>query len=79
MRLGDEARQLGLRPSDRSEWMPFLDGYAVVGDEVSAGEVATLIRQKEPIRRTLCENLRPDLYPAAAVFHHVDQILCEFD
>ena len=78
-RLGDEARQLRLRPNDRSEWMPFLDGYAVVGDEVGAREVADLIRQKEPIRRTLCENLKPDLYPTQAAFDYVDQILCEFD
>ena len=79
VRLGDEARRLGLRPSDRSEWMPFLDGYAVVGDKVSADEVATLIRQKEPIRRTLCENIKPGLYPTNPIFDHVDQILCEFD
>ena len=78
-RLANEVDRLGLRPSDRSEWMPFLEGYVNLERDKDAKEIANLIRQKEPIRHDLCDHLNPELYSSADRFAYVERILCEFD
>jgi hypothetical protein len=77
--LGEEVFRLGLLPDDRSEWMPFLEGYVALGLEERATTLADLIRQKEPIRKSLCDHLNPGVYQDAERFQFAERILCEFD
>ncbi|MFV2043935.1 MAG: hypothetical protein ACC700_11965 [Anaerolineales bacterium] len=78
-RLADEVDRQGLRPSDRSEWMPFLEGYVNLERDDEAREIAVLIRQKEPIRHDLCDRLNPNLYADAERYAFLEQVLCEFN
>jgi hypothetical protein len=55
--IGDEVNQLDLRPNDRIEWTPFLQTYAIVGDE-KAFETTTEKIEKSPfVRREVCNDL----------------------
>jgi hypothetical protein len=54
-RLGDEAAGLGLGPSDRTEWLPFLEGYALSGQDEKASRLAKLIEAELAPRRAICQ------------------------
>jgi hypothetical protein len=41
--IGDEARRGGFKPSDVTEWLPFIEGYANVGRYDAAREIAALV------------------------------------
>lgn len=43
--LGDEARRMGFKPSDSTEWLPFVEGYAHVGRYDDAREMTGLALQ----------------------------------
>jgi hypothetical protein len=53
--LGQEAEKAGLNPSDETEWLPFLEGYAQLGNLDQASELTELIRKKEGAEKILCE------------------------
>lgn len=78
-RLGDLARDAGLRPSDRSEWMPFLMAYVVTGREETAREVASLIRDEERLRHGLCDAADRAVFPDPETAALFDRLLCEFE
>lgn len=46
---GDEARHAKLAPSDTTEWLPFVEGYARVGRLKDAGELAIRILESGPV------------------------------
>lgn len=76
--LADEVGSLGLRPSDRSEWLPFLEGYLNVGRVEDGQRIARLIRDKEPIRKTLCDRLPAGPQPESENYEEMLELLCEF-
>ncbi len=78
-RLGREAQQAGLAPSDRTEWMPFLMAYIMTGDERSAAEVAQRIRGEERVRHALCDSVDRTVFPDPALAATFDRLLCEFE
>ncbi|TFH35191.1 MAG: hypothetical protein E4G99_07830 [Anaerolineales bacterium] len=77
--LGDEALSLGLFPQDRSEYMPFLEGYLYTNQDEKAENLAQLIKDKSEIRQMLCEHLPVSKSPDAERFQHLEGILCEFE
>ncbi|MEX0788913.1 MAG: hypothetical protein WD040_08985 [Anaerolineales bacterium] len=80
VRLGDEAQDRGLKPADRTEWMPFLEGYVYAGDVERAREIALLIRDIESIRHTQCDSLSNNPLPGTTPdqFQTMITLLCEF-
>ena len=56
--LGDEAMELKLTPEDQAEWMPFLEAYAILGDEKQVRNLSTKIGTDNFIRIQACLNLR---------------------
>jgi len=79
--LGDESLAQDLKANDKSEYLPFLEGYVNTGQLEKARQVASWIRADEPIRRNLCNMLAgiPADDPALSrqVRQTIDQILCE--
>lgn len=55
--LGEEAIRLELHPHDRSEWLPFLYGYAVTGNEVRVKQTAPKINADKSLRLLACNLL----------------------
>ena len=76
--LGDEVISLGLKPSDRSEWLPFLEGYVNTGRFEEAERIALFIRDKESIRKTLCDRLPTGPQPGSPNYEIMLDLLCEF-
>jgi len=61
VRLGDEARDRNLYPGDSTEWLPFVEGYAVLGRCVDVLDLVGRIKQNGPRTAALaiaaaCEN-----------------------
>lgn len=79
-RLSDLARAQGLEPSDRSEWLPFLEGFVFAGRGDDAANIAKEIRADENVRHQICDAIRnspPDGFDANQHQALVDT-LCEF-
>ena len=63
-RLADEAQQLGLRPRDRSEWMPALEAYIAENRADDAGHLASILKEVPANWRQVCETARGPKSPA---------------
>ena len=55
--LGEEALRLELHPNDRSEWLPFLYGYAISGNELRVKQTAPKINANKLLRLQACDGL----------------------
>jgi len=55
--LGEEAIGLGLHPEDRSEWIPFLEAYALTGNEQRVKQTAPKINADRFLRLQACDRL----------------------
>jgi hypothetical protein len=78
-RMGDEARQLGLAPSDSSEWLPFMEGYLHQGREDDAKElIARMVDDIPAIRSvlTVYDPNRVNRRPALRVVPAASPVLC---
>ena len=76
-RLGAEAEQKGLAPSDASEWMPFLEGYASAGQVEKARQLAELIKANLTVQDSICAQLETKGdYAAGYAYETVVSILC---
>ncbi len=76
--LGDEALAKGLKPYDKTEWMPFLMGYIVTRDYTKAGQLAEIIRSEEITRHRLCDEANLSLFPSEESSQIFTDLLCEF-
>ncbi|MEP7134738.1 MAG: hypothetical protein ABI904_07370 [Chloroflexota bacterium] len=54
--LGNEAQKLGLHPNDQLEWMPFLQAYAILGDQKQVKGISTRINTEPYYQVQACEN-----------------------
>jgi len=81
VRLAEQTEEQGLRPSDRSEWLPFLEGYAQAGQIDQARQIASHIRDRESIRHDLCDRISnvPTLGMSDEAHETVVRLLCEFE
>ncbi|RPJ52239.1 MAG: hypothetical protein EHM21_00700 [Chloroflexi bacterium] len=57
VQLGDEALQKKLHPQEQTEWIPFLQAYAVLGDTKNIKIAASKINQSAFNRRQACSVL----------------------
>ena len=74
VRLGDEARAKGYAPQNSSEWVPFLEGYAVLGREQDARKIA---EQMAP-NFSLCQQFTSDNdYPDPDSAGLIQNLLCQ--
>jgi hypothetical protein len=79
-RLADSALEQGLEPAERSEWLPFLEGYVFTGQAEQAARVAKEIRAEEGVRHQLCDALGGAPAPGFddALHQVFMETLCEF-
>jgi hypothetical protein len=56
-RLGEEARNRRLNPVDASEWLPFIEGYAMAGNYERAIEVSEQLLDKSPMALVVISNM----------------------
>ena len=54
--LGNEAQKLGLHPNDQIEWMPFLQAYAILGDQKQVKGISTRINTEPYYRYQACKD-----------------------
>ena len=57
VQIGDQVTQLELHPNDRIEWAPFLQAYAIKGDEKAFKATAIKIDSSPFVRREACRTL----------------------
>lgn len=57
VQIGDQVNQLKLHPNDRIEWAPFLQAYAIKGDEKAFKATAVKIDSSPFVRREACRTL----------------------
>jgi hypothetical protein len=55
--IGDETAGLGLHPSDAIEWMPFLQAYAVLGDDAKLSRLAPSLINDPFVAQQACRIL----------------------
>ena len=55
--LGNEAEKLGLHPNDQIELMPFLQAYAILGDQKQVKGISTRLNTESFYRHQACQNL----------------------
>jgi hypothetical protein len=81
VRLADQVEGEGLKPGDLSEWLPFVEGYALANRLDEARELATRLRADERVRHSLCDEIRG--VPPAGVtledYQRVTRLVCESD
>lgn len=81
--LAQEATKLGLHPNDQIEWMPFLQAYALSGNEKKVKQISRLINTEVYYKQQACKNLRAmddHGYPLSLEMQaYVDQIFCSAD
>lgn len=61
--LTDQALEVGFKPIDRSEWLPFLKGLVMVGRNADAEQMALWIRDSEAVRHRQCDYLNEIALP----------------
>jgi len=57
LHIGDQVNQLDLHPNDRIEWAPFLQAYALKGDEKAFKATAVKMDSSPFVRREACRTL----------------------
>jgi hypothetical protein len=80
-RLGEEADELGLRPNDQIEWMPFLQAYAFLGDQKQVKGISTRINTEIFYQQQACSVLSlmaENGYPLSAEMqNYADELFCK--
>lgn len=77
VRLGNIVLSQGLKPQDKTEWMPFLMGYVVVGDQETATYIADIIRSEEIVRHRLCDETNLRIFPTEEAAKNFSDLLCK--
>jgi hypothetical protein len=77
-RLADTVMQKDLNPTYPSEWMPFVEGYASVGRDSEAKQLANRLKTMNPDGRiVICQQLKnPPDYPEGYDYQKVQALLC---
>jgi hypothetical protein len=57
VQIGNQVTQLDLSPNDRIEWAPFLQAYAVKGDEKAFRATVAKIEKMPFVRQEICRTL----------------------
>jgi hypothetical protein len=57
LELGRQASKLGYRPDDLIEWLPFLQAYALAGEEEELARLSNAVRSDKYVARQTCQIL----------------------
>jgi hypothetical protein len=80
VRLGDEVMEKGYGPTVRSEWMPFMEGYASLGRDKDARRLAAIIKTEFGPRNLICKQLdESPLLTDGYAYEKVLEYLCGYD
>lgn len=81
VRLADLVEAENIKPADLSEWLPFVEGFALAGREAEARELASRLRSDNRVRHSLCDEIRgvPPGGVSLAAYQAVTRLLCEFN
>jgi hypothetical protein len=75
--LAGEIEYLGLKPADRSEWLPVIEAHINSGDLERARELARKIKADKGLRLTLCEQLEAtETWPESTDFPALVKLVC---
>jgi hypothetical protein len=76
-KLGDEAKASGYSAGDAAEWMVFIEGYASVGREKEARQLAAAIQADEIVQYDICRQLMAaPAYPEGYAYEEVYALVC---
>jgi hypothetical protein len=75
--LADQALAADIKPLDRSEWMPFLRAYVMVGRLDDARQMALWIRDQADVRHRQCDYLSDTSLPDPDRQAFLREVLCE--
>lgn len=76
--LGEKAIELELHPEDRSEWLPFLYGYAVTGNAVRMKQTGPKINADKILRLQACDMLTAIKLPLSPEIQELtDTLYCK--
>jgi hypothetical protein len=79
--LADQVETGRLKPGDRGEWLPFIEGLALAGRSTEARELASRLQADERVRHSLCDEISG--FPPAGVtpesYEQVTRLVCEFN
>lgn len=75
--LADQALAADIKPLDRSEWLPFLRGYVMVGRTDDARQMALWIRDQGEVRHRQCDYLGVSSLPDPDRQALLRELLCE--
>ncbi|MGA7192606.1 MAG: hypothetical protein WBW94_03170 [Anaerolineales bacterium] len=76
-KLGDEALNQGLYPSDRIEWMPFLQSYVVLGELDKAHHMISIINSDSFTKLQACQILSKTQGLSVEMQSFVQQSFCQ--
>ena len=79
VRMGDEARTLGLAPHDSTEWLPFVEGYLRTGRQAEAKQLlARMIEDIPSVKSvlTVYDPNRANRRPAPHIVPAASSALC---
>lgn len=76
--LAREVLDRGLKPTDLSEWLPFLEALVAGGDADAAHQVSLYLRHDESLRHDLCDQIAGTAAPGLteAEYGEVLELLC---
>jgi hypothetical protein len=79
--LAQAAAKNNFTPSDLTEWMPFLEGYANTGNSVLVKKIAALIQADPDLTASVCQRFKPGARPPTtysdpAAFQLIATTLC---
>ena len=81
VRLADQVEAKNLKPGDLSEWLPFVEAYALAGRQAEARELASRLRSNERVRHSLCDEIQdtPPVGVSLQDYAVVTRLVCAFD
>lgn len=78
VRLAEEAKANDYSPAELSEWMPFLEGYAMTGQERRARQLAATMKVDRGMQKSICWQLEGlQVLPPGYELQKVLEILCK--
>lgn len=76
MSLFDEASINGYLPNDSSEWMPFIEAYAVTGQLEKASELIEKVRNNTTVWMNICQNYDGTKHELSDWEINLENVLC---
>ena len=75
--LGDEAQSQGLHPNDPIEWMPFLQAYAILGDQQQVKVLSTRLNTQTLYQQQACASFNSLGSLTSDMQAYVDELFCK--